>query len=207
MIARFVASLALGIVVTFALLFTMQLMIATGKDALIDSERIRIVDFVKVERLQTVETRAERPERPPEPERRPDMPRPEPASHDSGSVSLSMTRPEVDFGVKRHNKLGVVSDGEYLPIVKVAPVYPTRALARRLEGFVILKFTVTASGSVTDVAVVESSAELFEDPAIDAALKFKYKPRVIDGAPIAVAGVVNKIVFTMDSSQRVAMER
>ena len=34
-------------------------------------------------------------------------------------------------------------DGEYLPIVKVAPVYPRRALQRGIEGFVIVEFTVT----------------------------------------------------------------
>ena len=35
------------------------------------------------------------------------------------------------------------SDGEYLPIVKVQPVYPRRALSRGIEGYVIVEFTVT----------------------------------------------------------------
>jgi protein TonB len=89
----------------------------------------------------------------------------------------------------------IASDGEYLPIVKVAPVYPTRALQRRLEGYVIVEFVVTANGSVRDVAVVESSDAVFERAAIEAALKFKYKPRVVDGSPIEVAGVQNRITF------------
>ena len=90
-----------------------------------------------------------------------------------------------------------VSDGEYLPIVKVAPVYPTRALARRLEGYVLVEFVVTATGAVRDIVVLESSAPIFEEPAIEAALKFKYKPRIVNGEAIEVRGVQNRIVFEM----------
>ena len=88
-----------------------------------------------------------------------------------------------------------VSDGEYLPIVKVAPVYPSRALSRGLEGYVIVEFTVTQTGATKDVVVVESTSSLFERAAVDAAYKFKYKPRVIDGVAVEVPGVRNKITF------------
>jgi protein TonB len=56
------------------------------------------------------------------------------------------------------------------------------------------------------VIVLESTAPIFEDPAVEAALKFKYKPRIINGAAVEVVGVLNKIVFTMDQGQRLAME-
>ena len=88
-----------------------------------------------------------------------------------------------------------ISDGEYLPIVKVAPVYPARALSRGLSGYVLVEFTVTTNGSVRDVFVVESSSTLFERAASEAALKFKYKPRVIDGTAVEVPGVRNRITF------------
>jgi protein TonB len=103
-------------------------------------------------------------------------------------METSLSLGKVGFGV---------SDGEYLPIVKVAPVYPARALARRLEGHVLLEFVVTQTGAVRDVKVIESTAPLFERPAIEAALKFRYKPRVIDGEAVEVAGVRNMITFTM----------
>jgi len=84
-------------------------------------------------------------------------------------------------------------DGDYLPVVKVEPVYPTRALARRLEGWVIVRFTVTETGSVTDIEVIESSDPLFEGSAVEAAQRFKYRPRIIDGQPIEVRGVLHRI--------------
>ncbi|MBN1239057.1 MAG: energy transducer TonB, partial [Gammaproteobacteria bacterium] len=88
--------------------------------------------------------------------------------------------------------------GEYLPIVKVAPVYPARAASRGLEGYVIVEFTVTRTGTTKDISVVESTSSLFERAAVDAAGKFKYKPRVIDGEPVEVPGVRNKITFVLE---------
>ena len=90
-------------------------------------------------------------------------------------------------------------DGDYLPIVKVAPIYPRRAQSRGIEGYVIVEFTVTKSGSVRDPFVVEAQPEgIFDRAAMDAALKFKYKPRVVDGEATEVAGVQNKISFEID---------
>ena len=89
-------------------------------------------------------------------------------------------------------------DGEYLPIVKVQPIYPRRALQRGIEGYVIVEFTVTKNGSVANPKVVEAEPpNLFDKAAVDAAKKFKYKPRVIDGEPTEVMGVQNRITFTM----------
>jgi protein TonB len=91
------------------------------------------------------------------------------------------------------------SDGEYLPMYKASPQYPVRALQRRLEGYVIVEFVVTAAGAVRDVIVVESSSPIFEQAAVEAALKFKYQPRVIDGQPIEVSGVQNRITFKLNA--------
>ncbi|MEL0068857.1 MAG: energy transducer TonB, partial [Gammaproteobacteria bacterium] len=85
-----------------------------------------------------------------------------------------------------------------LPIVKVQPIYPRRALQRGIEGYVIVEFTVTKNGSVANPKVVEAEPpNLFDKAAVDAAKKFKYKPRVIDGEPTEVMGVQNLITFTM----------
>ena len=72
-------------------------------------------------------------------------------------------------------------------------------MQRNIEGYVIVEFVVTSSGSVRGVTVGESTSELFERAAIEAALKFKCKPRVIDGVPIEVSGVQNLISFRIDA--------
>ncbi len=90
------------------------------------------------------------------------------------------------------------SDGEYLPIVKVQPIYPRRALSRGVEGYVIVEFTVTKQGTTRNIRVVESTSSMFDSAAMKAAAKFKYKPRVVDGEPIDVPGVQNKITFEIE---------
>ena len=91
------------------------------------------------------------------------------------------------------------ADGDYLPIVKVAPVYPRRAVDRGIEGYVIVQFTVTKTGAVRDPVVVEyHPSTIFNKAALAAALKFKYKPRIVNGEAIEVHGVLNRITFQLE---------
>lgn len=198
MIARYALSVSVGAAVTFGLLFMMQLLIATGANALTDSENFRLGDFVRVERNEVIETKKEAPEKPPEPEDMPDMPSPDMANNFDNSMAVSVSTPVIDVSMNVGGVGFGITDGEYLPIVKVAPVYPARALNRGLEGYVIVEFTVTPNGSTRDVSVIESTSTLFERAATEAALKFKYKPRVIDGVGVEVPGVRNKISFAIE---------
>lgn len=200
-VARYAVSACVGVTVTFGLLFIMQLMIATGRDALTETQSFRLEEFVRIERNEVIDTMTNKPERPPETEVPLKTPALELIDSFANAMPVSVSAPAVEAGLPTNNSLSFgISHGEYLPIVKVAPVYPARALARRLEGYVLVEFTVTRSGTVENVVVVESTAVLFERPAIEAALKFKYKPRVIDGEPVEVRGVRNRITFTMADS-------
>ena len=195
MIARYAISIGLGASVTFGLLFLMQLLIATGRGALTEATAFRVTDFVRVERNEIIESKRDQPEKPPEPEQPPEIPTPNQADNFDNSMAVSMAAPAMDANLSIGGVGFGISDGEYLPIVKVAPVYPNRALTRGLEGYVIVEFTVTPQGTTRDAFVVESSSSLFERAAVNAALKFKYKPRVIDGQAVEVPGVQNKITF------------
>lgn len=199
MITRYAMSVSVGAGVTFGLLFIMQLLIATGRDAITETENFRLGDFVRVERNEIIETKKEAPEKPPEPEAPPEMPAPDLNNSFDNSMAVSVSAPVMDTSMSIGGVGFAVTDGEYLPIVKVAPVYPSRALTRGLEGYVIVEFTVTRAGTVRDVFVVESTSALFERAASEAALKFKYKPRVIDGEAVEVPGVRNKITFEISN--------
>lgn len=198
MIARYGIAIGIGAAVTFGLLFLMQLMIATGRGALTDESRFRITDFVRVERQNTVETKKDKPEKPPEPEKQPEMPNPQSLDSFNSSLAVSMSAPTMGTGMDIGGLGFGVSDGEYLPIVKVAPVYPARAAQRGLEGYVIVEYTVTRTGATRDPVVIESTSSLFDRAAVESALKYKYKPRVIDGEPVEVPGVRTIIRFELE---------
>ncbi len=91
------------------------------------------------------------------------------------------------------------ADGDLLPIVKIPPRFPVVAARRGIEGYVLIEYTVTRTGSVSDVVVVESSSEVFEQPALDAVSKFKYKPRVVDGRAVPVRGVRTRMRFVLEA--------
>ena len=77
-------------------------------------------------------------------------------------------------------------------------MYPRRAAARGIEGYVLLEFTVTKTGAVRDPKVLEAKPPgIFDRAALNASLKFKYKPKVVNGESIEVSGVRNRITFEL----------
>jgi protein TonB len=196
---RVVISIVVGTIVTFTLLWVMQYLIAMGVPALSEERTFRFVDFVRVQRDERTETREDKPEPPPKPEAPPpDQPDRQMDNIQTGEgagfgVSAPIVSTSMDIG-----REGFFSDGEYMPIVQVAPNYPRRAQQRGLEGYVTLEFTVTRQGTVVDPIVVESSNSMFEQAAKDAVVRFRYRPRVIDGEPVDVPGVRFRITFQLE---------
>lgn len=194
-------AILLAAVITSGLLFTMQTLIASGQSALTDNREFKFLDFVRAQRQEMVQRKQKKPDKPPKPEEPPpDMPKPQQDAVDPNvqTIAVSPMMASTDMSIGGFGL--AISDGDYLPIVKVAPIYPRRALSRGLEGYVIVEFTVTKTGAVRDPFIVESSSTLFEKAALKAVLKFKYKPRIVDGEPIEVAGVQNKISFELEDS-------
>jgi protein TonB len=207
---RVIIAIVLGAFVAASLLFLMQALIASGQAAITEHKSMRVVDFVRVKREERLESKRAKPDRPPNPDQPPpEAPQPsmDDASGDFGeSTAVSAVQnapvPVADVAMDVSPGFGVAAgtaDGDYLPIVKVAPVYPQRAIDRGIEGYVIVEFTVTKTGAVRDPRVVEyEPSTIFNKAALAAALKFKYKPRVVDGEPIEVHGVLNKITFQLE---------
>ena len=198
MIARLGISLSTGIVITFALLWTMQFLITTGRDALSDKVDFEFSDFIRVRQEETVEQKDRKPPKPPEvQEKPPEMPPPQLDNLDPNTpqvnlnpvnVSLNMEIGGTDFAV----------DGEYLPIVRVEPIYPRRAQSRGLEGYCNMVFTVTKAGEVIDAVAEECSSSVFKSASEKAVLKWKYKPRVVNGEPIDSPGVRTKLTYQFE---------
>ena len=90
-----------------------------------------------------------------------------------------------------------VAPGDYLPIVRISPVYPRDMLRDGINGVVIVEFTVATNGTVANAKSIASSNKRFEKPALQAARRFKYKPRVIDGERVDTTGVEVSITFSL----------
>ena len=198
-VARLILAAVLAAATTFGLLLLMHFLIAADMSAPEEREDRKVAGIHMPERQIETKYDTEKPEKPEDPEEPPPpMPEPDFQQPDVTAGALNMAAPRVAPNLDVKGIGGFASDGEYLPIVKVQPQYPSRALSRGIEGYVIVEFTVTTNGSVKDPVVVESEpSSIFDSAAMKAALKFKYKPRVIDGEPVEVPGVRNKITFAI----------
>jgi protein TonB len=200
MLGRYAFSIVVGTAITFSLLFVMHLLIEHAEDA-ISTERVRHqLDFVRIKRNETLNTEDFTPEKPPKPpELPPEVPPQDMDSVDPNAPTINIPAPPVSTNIDIGGPGGMnIAEGDYLPIVRVAPVYPARALSRGIEGYVDMSFTVTTTGTVKDPIVEFSTSSLFDRAATRAVLKFKYKPRVVDGIPVDVSGVKTRISFQIE---------
>jgi len=200
-IARYGTALIVAGLITFGLFFVMQLLIATGEKAIVDNVVGHRVEIGQVQRQQEVRTRERKPEKPQEPEappEAPEIPKVDTSKPNAEAINMNFAgsfQPTVQGGIG----VGAPTDGDYLPIVRVQPVYPRRAAERGIEGWVVVELTVTAAGTTTDIRVVDADPKgIFDQAAIKAAEKFKYKPRMVDGVGVPVSGVLYKFTFELE---------
>lgn len=200
MIGRYAFSIVVGSLVTLSLLFVMHLLIEYGESAVTKERTRHNLDFVRVKRNESLNLEDFTPEKPPKPpETPPETPPQDMDNLDPNTPTINIAPPPISANTIIGGPGSMnIAEGDYLPIVRVAPVYPARALSRGLEGHVDLSFTVTAAGTVRDPIILFSTSSLFERAATRAVLKFKYKPRVVDGIPVDVPGVKTRITFRIE---------
>jgi len=100
----------------------------------------------------------------------------------------------------------LAQDSQPVPIVRIQPHYPQPALNDRTEGWVKLKFTITAKGSVENAEVVAAEPPgVFDRAAIRAILKFKFKPAMKDGKPVSMVAT-QTIEFALPDNLRTVVE-
>lgn len=164
-----------------------------------DIKNRKIADIVVPEREIDINVKETKPEKVEDPEEPPPEMEPMEVDFDT-DLNVANVAPGASVDVSISSSGMAAGDGEYLPIVKVAPIYPRRAQTRGITGYCIVEYTVTKSGSIRDPRPVDCEPSgVFERASVKAAEKFKYKPRVVDGEAIEVAGVQNKFTYELEN--------
>ncbi|MFV0276674.1 MAG: TonB family protein [Parahaliea sp.] len=195
---RLIIGAVLAVPVAGGLFFIMQYLIASADPKIDDSKNRKLADILMPEREIETNVKEQKPEKVDEPEEPPpDLDTPEMDMDMDTEVVNTAPAPQVAVEISSSSM--AATDGEYLPIVKVAPIYPRRAQTRGITGYCIVEYTVTKSGSIRDPQAVDCQPSgVFESASVKAAEKFKYKPRVVDGEAIEVAGVQNKFTYELE---------
>jgi TonB family protein len=94
--------------------------------------------------------------------------------------------------------MATVTDRDIVPLERVNPDYPLRALARGMEGWVHIEFTVSETGAVVNPVVVDASRDgIFEDAALKAITRWRYEPKVENGVGVQRQGLQTIIRFQL----------
>lgn len=159
-----------------------------------DIQRGERIDFVRVDRDETVRQRErQRPEPPPEPT--------EPPPPERMQVEAQQVRPDfrpqiapMDFSamgmpMAQFTGMGMyqprTGDGDVTPLVVVEPQWPREALLNGIEGWVEITFTIGPDGRVSNARVVNSEPRrTFDRAALRAIERWRFRPRVVDGRPV-----------------------
>ena len=198
MMLRLPLTLLVGSALTIGMFWVLWSLISQpiNVDEMVEATRI---EFSRMRRDTAAATkRQDRVEREPPPPA-PEMPR---MSFSSASVggSVAQLTPNINTAsALGRMDLSAGSDTDVIPLVRIAPEYPPRALRRGIEGWVQVQFTITPTGAVTDASVVAADPPgLFDEAAIRSILRWRYNPKIEGGVAVERVGVQTVIRFVLE---------
>lgn len=198
-VRRYIISflLAFGIVTfLFALMITL---IKTSEVPVNNNANLHMVEFIRAKKDRNLELDQVKPEPPPQPSQPPPPAQLKIETMDVAGENFSIAQQPItdSFAVEPGFSMGE-GDGEYLPIYRVPPQYPRKALFDHVEGWVVVEFTIGTEGEVKDARVVDAQPQgVFDQSALAAVRRFRFKARTIAGEPVEVKGVQNRIRFKL----------
>ena len=190
-----------AVIVTVALFLIMYSLVAGQRYELEEADLVPSIDFIRADDESDLQSKIRKPPAPPKKQEEEPPPPPLDLSKirkplDANNLNTTAISTGLDIGGKG---LQGQSDGDILPIVRVPPQYPTRALSRGIEGWVLLEFSISPTGTVMDPVVIDAEpTSIFNRAAIRAVTKWKYKPRIEAGKPVVRQGVQTVITFELD---------
>jgi len=195
---RVPVAVAVGALLTTSMFWLLWHLVGTAFDVGDMSEATRI-DFSRMRRDTEIQTkRDEKVER----ERPPPTPETPRMAFSAGGIenNVAQLTPVVDArGAMSRMSMTAGSDRDVIPLVRIAPDYPPRALSRGLEGWVQVQFTITATGTVKDAVVVNAEPKnIFDEAALKAIARWRYNPRVDGGVAVERVGVQTIIRFQLE---------
>ncbi len=202
---RLLLALPISLLISVSLFSFMAWMVDHGNQrAPKASEAVRF-DMVMVENDADVQRRQRSVPEQPEP---PKAPEPmdlsqadtqvEPISQVTPISALGLNTALSGIAISAPNLKGTMGNQQAMPLYRVEPRYPSQALKRKVEGYVVMRFTIDEAGRPTDIEVVEAEpSRMFEREAMRALRNWKYQPKVENGVAIQQFGQTVRLEFKL----------
>ncbi|CAM3061051.1 energy transducer TonB [Vibrio rarus] len=204
---RLFIALPIALLLTVFVFGFMTWLVNLGKTPLQVTKPLLSFDIVQVEQESQVQRRQRQlPEPPPKQVQPPKMK----SSHSSNVSSTPMALshfelPQVSIdtsvlglAISAPGPLSIGQNQQAMPLSRVEPRYPARALSRKIEGFVVMSFTINPNGRPTDIQIEQSQPKrIFDREAKRALQRWKYQPLIVDGKATARKGQTLKLEFKL----------
>ncbi|MFA9383548.1 MAG: energy transducer TonB [Vibrio cyclitrophicus] len=202
---RLFLALPLAGALGLALFSFMAWMVDNGHQRSPDDSETLSFNMVMVEQEQEVQRRQraipekpEMPEPPPEAQTSQSQAEVTPLNSMSSLPSLDLNTSIDGLAINAPTFSDFRSNQQAMPLYRVEPRYPAKALKRGAEGHVIMSFTIDETGRPIDIKVTDANPRrMFEREAMRALKKWKYQPKVVDGKAIAQVGQTVKLEFKL----------
>lgn len=202
---RLFLALPLAGALGLALFSFMAWMVDNGHQRSPDETETLSFNMVMVEQEQEVQRRQravpekpEMPEPPPEAQASQSQAEVTPLNSMSSLPSLDLNTSIDGLAINAPTFSDFGSNQQAMPLYRVEPRYPAKALKRGAEGFVIMSFTIDETGRPVDIKVTDANPRrMFEREAMRALKNWKYQPKVVDGKTIAQVGQTVKLEFKL----------
>ncbi|EIT68491.1 MULTISPECIES: energy transducer TonB [Hydrocarboniphaga] len=197
-----VPALAASLALSLGMFIGMHALITVSGHGAKKPETLPTIDFVRLKRDSQVTPNERRKPPPPPPPKAPPPASKMTVATEAASDGPAITVPgSLDLSAGSGGGGGVASggfDSELVPLQRVNPAYPQDARRNRIEGYVKLDLLVAPDGSVRSAKVVDAKPKgLFDASAVTAVLKWRFKPKTVDGKAVEQRGV-QKIEFTIN---------
>jgi periplasmic protein TonB len=189
--------------ITFGLFAAMQFLIKTDDFSPPAQKTYEVSALMAVKSDPVIRTRGPKP---PKPE--PIQPPPQQAKlvktisapDAPGGVYLGAAPSEhgwPDFDNIRPQRVTAMRLRRLEPLTRPIPIYPSEAARRDLEGSCEVHFSVSTRGDPFDVRAI-CSDRAFKAAAEKSIRKVKFAPKVRDGVPVPVMGVIYPLEFRLE---------
>jgi protein TonB len=74
---------------------------------------------------------------------------------------------------------------------------PPRFAQGNNSGHCEVRFDVSADGSPYNVVTTYCTSSLLERPTVKSVLKWKFRPKTVDGQPVAMRGIKNQVTYRL----------
>jgi protein TonB len=191
----------------------MQSLISGGKDLKKSDATENFIEFVRLKRPSNLETKKR--ELPKKPEVKEEV-MPKEAMNIAQSDNKPQ-RPEMKFDTPKMNiDLAAGTGGmeisgagpggggssgtsDEVPLIRIEPQFPQEAAMQGItKGWVRLTLDLAPDGSVSQANIVQSSPrKIFDQAAIKAVLKWRYRPKMVEGKAVVRKGLKIQLDFEL----------